>query len=680
MKLDLRARRLLLEEKGVELELLSASQPQDTTSAQRVDLKLRRDVTVPPATEALVPVKRGGLRPGGEYLLESVGGEDSPVCAASCVIRPTTDDTLWVRVANVSLTEEVLRRNEVVATASTDFTLEGVLNHDPNGKGAGQRANIGADLSDAQREDMNRLISEFSDVFYAGGELPVVHVGVEHRINVTPGTRPVASRPRRLSPRLEGEVRKELQQLEAMGVIRQSHSPWAAPVVCARRKDGRLRLAIDYRRVNAVSAASTLHPIPLMEDLLDRLESAQRLVWWHRSSRRLKSWDRTWCRLASALTGYERNNRWTRRYPQFASLCSATRSCQVQDVFSRYLMLMPAEDNTAETAARLVYDRWICTFDVPLVITSDRGPHFAAETFRAMCRRTGVRHRMGAPQHAQSQGQVERQNQLIANLRCVCCNDVRVWPKKIFQLQFSHNTSVNSATGFSPFELLFARPARRPESAVSEGVPDGEPGHLPAAGGYSGEVAERRRLLDELHRETQVSVRNVQNARVQQSVARARGQPFEVGDAVRLRLTHAERSRKGGKMSPVLSQLYKVVEVLRGGWTYRVSRLFGTGKGTDIKIRHYNDLVRPAAQPDEVPRLESDASSGHSEPAPDGTESDVDDGDVDDGDGCLRDATSEDPESAYRRDPDGSDSRPRRQCGPPARLVIDPSRKRYEET
>ncbi|KAF0292743.1 Glutamate receptor ionotropic, delta-1 [Amphibalanus amphitrite] len=196
MKLDLRARRLLLEEKGVELELLSASQPQDTTSAQRVDLKLRRDVTVPPATEALVPVKRGGLRPGGEYLLESVGG----------------------------------------------------------------------------------------------GELPVVHVGVEHRINVTPGTRPVASRPRHDHP---------------------------------------------FRYV-----------------------------------------------------------------------------LQVQDVFSRYLMLMPAEDNTAETAARLVYDRWICTFDVPLVITSDRGPHFAAETFRAMCRRIGVRHRMGAPQHAQSQGQVERQNHL----------------------------------------------------------------------------------------------------------------------------------------------------------------------------------------------------------------------------------------------------------------------------
>ena len=275
MKLDLQARRLILEETGVELELFSASRPEGTASTQRVDLKLRRDVTVPPATEALVPVKRGGLRPGEEYLLEPVGGEDSPVCAASCMVRPTTDDTLWVKVANVSSTDEVLRRGEVVATASTEFALEGTWNRGSDGTQTGLGVNIGADLSEAQREDMNRLISEFSDVFYAGGELPVVRVNVEHRINVAPGTRPVASRPRRLSPRLEGEVRKELQQLEAMGVIRQSHSPWAAPVVCARRKDGRLRLAIDYRRVNAVSAASTLHPIPLMEDLLDRLGNAK---------------------------------------------------------------------------------------------------------------------------------------------------------------------------------------------------------------------------------------------------------------------------------------------------------------------------------------------------------------------------------------------------------------------
>ena len=60
-----------------------------------------------------------------------------------------------------------------------------------------------------------------------------------------------------------------------MRVIRQSNSPWAAPVVCARRADGTLRLAFDYRKLNEASEPATLHPIPLIDNLLDRLASAQ---------------------------------------------------------------------------------------------------------------------------------------------------------------------------------------------------------------------------------------------------------------------------------------------------------------------------------------------------------------------------------------------------------------------
>ena len=62
---------------------------------------------------------------------------------------------------------------------------------------------------------------------------------------------------------------KELEDLLQQGVIEMSNSPWAAPIVCARRKNGQLRLAIDYRALNAQSLPTTLHPIPHMDDLLD---------------------------------------------------------------------------------------------------------------------------------------------------------------------------------------------------------------------------------------------------------------------------------------------------------------------------------------------------------------------------------------------------------------------------
>ena len=60
-----------------------------------------------------------------------------------------------------------------------------------------------------------------------------------------------------------------------MGVVRQSNSPWTASIVCARKADGRLRLAIYYRGLNVVSLAATLHPIPRIDDLFDRLVEAR---------------------------------------------------------------------------------------------------------------------------------------------------------------------------------------------------------------------------------------------------------------------------------------------------------------------------------------------------------------------------------------------------------------------
>ena len=84
-----------------------------------------------------------------------------------------------------------------------------------------------------------------------------------------------ASKPRRLSQKEMEEVGKEIEDLLRQGLIETSNSPWAAPIVCARRKNGQLRLAIDYRALNTQSLPTTLHPIPHMDDLLDRLGNTQ---------------------------------------------------------------------------------------------------------------------------------------------------------------------------------------------------------------------------------------------------------------------------------------------------------------------------------------------------------------------------------------------------------------------
>ena len=105
-------------------------------------------------------------------------------------------------------------------------------------------------------------------------KLPVIDVGVHHGISVKPGSKPSYQRPRRLSKKEEVEVCSEIDELTKQGLIEQSFSLWAAPIACARRKNGKLRLAIDYVNLNAQSYVHSQHPLPVIEDLLDHLGKA----------------------------------------------------------------------------------------------------------------------------------------------------------------------------------------------------------------------------------------------------------------------------------------------------------------------------------------------------------------------------------------------------------------------
>ncbi|GJS39933.1 hypothetical protein Tco_0564976 [Tanacetum coccineum] len=73
---------------------------------------------------------------------------------------------------------------------------------------------------------------------------------VEFRIDLVPGATPVARAPYRLAPSELKELAEELQELMDKGFIRPSSSPWGAPVLFVKKKDGSFRMCIDYRELN----------------------------------------------------------------------------------------------------------------------------------------------------------------------------------------------------------------------------------------------------------------------------------------------------------------------------------------------------------------------------------------------------------------------------------------------
>ncbi|GJW89559.1 putative reverse transcriptase domain-containing protein [Tanacetum coccineum] len=125
--------------------------------------------------------------------------------------------------------------------------------------------------ADEKRLDDIRTIRDFPEVFpddLAG--LPPVRE-IEFRIDLIPGVLAVVKSPYRLAPSEMQELSNQLKDLQEKGFIRPSHSPWGAPVLFVKKKDGALRMCIDYRELNKLTIKNR-YPLPIIDDLFDQLQ------------------------------------------------------------------------------------------------------------------------------------------------------------------------------------------------------------------------------------------------------------------------------------------------------------------------------------------------------------------------------------------------------------------------
>lgn len=121
----------------------------------------------------------------------------------------------------------------------------------------------GLTLQPEERSALNQVLSEHSEVFNASGP-PTPYA--EHRIN-TGSHAPISQPPYRMTPSRAKTLGNEIQALLNQGIIEECESAWSAPVVMVPKKDGGVRLCIDYRRLNEVTIPDS-YPMPRIDDLL----------------------------------------------------------------------------------------------------------------------------------------------------------------------------------------------------------------------------------------------------------------------------------------------------------------------------------------------------------------------------------------------------------------------------
>uniref|UniRef100_J3LVY4 Retrotransposon gag domain-containing protein n=1 Tax=Oryza brachyantha TaxID=4533 RepID=J3LVY4_ORYBR len=118
------------------------------------------------------------------------------------------------------------------------------------------------------------VVCEYPDVF--PNELPSMppNCDIEFVINLVPGTALIAKRPYRMTSENLVDLKKQIDEQLEKGFIRSSSSPWGCPVLFALKRDGTMRMCVDYRPLNEATIKNK-YPLPRIDDLFDHLTSAR---------------------------------------------------------------------------------------------------------------------------------------------------------------------------------------------------------------------------------------------------------------------------------------------------------------------------------------------------------------------------------------------------------------------
>ncbi|GKC38650.1 putative reverse transcriptase domain-containing protein [Tanacetum coccineum] len=189
------------------------------------------------------------------------------VCAEKIVRIPWGNETLIVRGDGSDRGNET-RLNIISCTKTQKYMLKGChafLAH--------VTIKATEDKSEKKRLEDVPIIRNFPELFPEDlSGLPPTRQ-VEFQIDLIPGNAPVARAPYRLAPFEMKELSDQLKEISDKGFTRPSSSPWGAPVLFVKEKDGLFRMCIDYRELNKLTVKNR-YPLPRINDLFDQLQGS----------------------------------------------------------------------------------------------------------------------------------------------------------------------------------------------------------------------------------------------------------------------------------------------------------------------------------------------------------------------------------------------------------------------
>ena len=136
-----------------------------------------------------------------------------------------------------------------------------------------------------------------------------------------------------------------------------------------------------------------------------------------------------------------------------------------QDDLCKYVIAMPITQQDAHTVARTFVERVILTYGTPRILQTDQCASFMSGDFKNTCKILGLRKIQSTAFHPELQGRIERSYRMLAEyLRHYVKEDETNWDQWVHLATYVYNTNEHTATGFTPYELLFGPPSILPSA------------------------------------------------------------------------------------------------------------------------------------------------------------------------------------------------------------------------
>ena len=205
-----------------------------------------------------------------------------------------------------------------------------------------------------------------------------------------------------------------------------------------------------------------------------------------------------------------------------------------QDSLTKFSKAIPLENQEAATVAKAFVTRVVTEHGIPEKVLTDQGTNFTGEVFKTTCKLLKIGKIQTTAYHPESNGALERSHRTLAKYLRHYINEAQTnWDEWLPYAMFAYNTTPHTATGFTPFELMYGHRATIPTALTKP------PKETYSYEDYAQELRERIRATNLIAKE------NIQQAKTQAKIQydkTANKKEFRVGDQV---LLHDETARRG---------------------------------------------------------------------------------------------------------------------------------------